>query len=165
MKYFRLDTHIPGTMWKSSTIDSSQMPSKILKIVFTIDNDFDDIFQEDGYYFVTETLKNGLSKSEFSDIQFKNIEIEFDFPEGYEFDFIIENRKKEDVKIFLMEIEGVKNTSDLYLDKIKDLFVSEKMLSFMKNYNISNCTILEIGQLSEADKALARVFPNRQRTD
>lgn len=133
MQYYEIEPQTPGSIWNRSELKESPPGEKaedIIRFVFNfITDDFDDIFTNAPYFFVTKACKDELVKNKISGITFEQIENEFQ-----------DTEKSLDVDIYRMDIVGAMGTHEIIKhDNGYSLIVSENVLSILNSLKLNDC--------------------------
>lgn len=146
MNYFKLEPEIAGAIGDNSKIEYEN--GKIKEVLFLefcfMDWLGDELLSTHPCYIITESVKNDIILNQLQGVQFQEILISF----SDEFCELNETgRVPKFIRIICNnDFEKKDNDSlqDFYLNKYKELIVSEKALKIFQNHTLANCIVREV---------------------
>lgn len=135
--FYKISIQSPSQLGKYTTYDKSSVPWKPTKlhVVFDVWSD-DDLLKTSPYYFVTNRLFQSIVNKNFSGIE---VGLELETEASLTFKGLYPN--KIIPEFYLLNITGIAYVDDFGLEKPNKLIISEKVFSFLKNYNLSDAKI------------------------
>lgn len=133
MRYYLISPEVPGGFGENTCFDKSVIPWRIIHFHLSIDGWLGgDILTTTPVYYVTESLMKGLEKSNLTGIE-KIEEIEITKSGTY----IDMHPSKEYPKMFRLIFNGIPGKDDFCWANPDKLLVSERALTYLKNFNLS----------------------------
>lgn len=116
---------------------------RLVKCIYSFQyEDYDDIFCNLSYYFVTAKLKTALDKGGVSGAEYMKIEGVYE-----------SSQSSVEEELYLLVIKGKDGVDDIILNEKNDLSCSDKAVSVLRSVNLERCTF---GPSVEVDDFLAR---------
>lgn len=146
MKFYKLQPEVAGEIGESSKIEYEN--GKIKKIIFLeyLFNDWlgGELLSTHPCHIVTENLKEDINANNLTGIQFQKIKKSFS-------DEYVELNNSTDIPEFVQIVcnnfyEEKKDNAlqDFYVNRYKELIVSERALKVIKKHTLNNCLIEDI---------------------
>ena len=146
MKFYKLEPEIAGEIGESSKIEYEN--GTIKKIIFLeyLFSDWlgDELLSTHPCHIVTENLKKDISANNLTGVKFQKIKKTFS-------DEFIELNISTDIPEFVQivcdnfyEDKNENALQDFYVNRYKELIVSESALKVIKKHTLNNCLIEEI---------------------
>lgn len=153
MKYYKLEPEVAGGIGKESQIIYTE-EGRIKEITF-LDYEFDgwlgdELLTTTPTFIVSEQLTNDIIERKLTGCIFQDMKVSVS-------DDFLEFHHKEELPNFkrLVPVNNINSfdeldnsLQDFYAYKLRELIVSEKALSIIKEHSISHCDIIEINATS-----------------
>lgn len=146
MKFYKLEPEVAGEIGENSKIEYED--GKIKKIIFLeyLFSDWlgDELISTHPCHIVTDNLKKDINSNDLTGVQFQEIKKSFS-------DEFVELNDLSDIPEFVQIVcdsfyEDKKDDElqDFYVNRYKELIVSENALKVIKRHTLNNCLIEEI---------------------
>lgn len=146
MKFYKLEPEVAGEIGENSKIEYED--GKIKKIIFLeyLFSDWlgDELISTHPCHIVTDNLKKDINSNDLTGVQFQEIKKSFS-------DEFVELNDLSDIPEFVQivcdsfyEDKRDDELQDFYVNRYKELIVSENALKVIKRHTLNNCLIEEI---------------------
>ena len=137
--YYKVKPQSLAQLGKNTIYDRSITPWRVTKLhaVFDVWSD-DDLLKASPCYFVTERLSRDLLNQKFTGVEI-GLKLETEITETFR--NLYPNKTMP--AFYLLNIAGTAFRDDFALENISQLVLSDRVVSFLKNYNLSEVEIIE----------------------
>lgn len=135
LDYFEIEPQVPGSIWTSSDLEAAgpgESGKRIARFVFSFNlENFDDIFTNSPYYFVTDACKEKLVSENISGISFEQIENVYQ-----------DSNRSLGVVVYRMDVFGRKGEHDIFENEDGySLSISKRTLTILQTLKLDDCPI------------------------